>query len=144
MSIKTKIDMCNVFFEELASALGDQYEVRVGDEKTSELLLCPAIGPSEDDDINSDGCFRVSKYWNWFPNASKNPNPNHIRNYCVDLPGPHERTVGNKSGKPIVAACVCVKKNGKYRVVYGEYFDKKAKVWRWRDNTVEEVLSDLN
>ena len=48
-----------------------------------------------------------------------------------------------KAGKPIMANCVCVYRNGKYHVIYGECFDKKTKTWSWIDNSPEMALSEL-
>ena len=144
MTINEKNDKCKVFFDALVNMLGDRYERISSCNQDASEYLCP-VGTSEEISYygKPEESFRISNHWNWYANTNKCSDPRRIQCFCVDLPWAHHRMKAGKAGKPIMANCVCVYRNGKYHVIYGECFDKKTKTWSWIDNSPEMALSEL-
>lgn len=139
-----KLVKCFAFFENLRHAVGDRYEVLESCNQDGSAYLCP-VGTTDEVTYSSkpEGSFRISDHWNWYANINKCPNPKYIQCYCTDLPWAHKRKAEGKAGKPIMASCVCIFKDGVYRVVYGEFYDRKRKAWKWIENSIEEVLNSI-
>lgn len=147
MNFKTKMDKCNEFFNELIAALcarGIECDMRMFEFENNTTYLCPAGTTNEVTYYGKpEMSFRISDHWNWYADIADCSSPNYIQCRCNELPWARKRPEEGKASEPIKAASVCVFKDGKYHVVYGECFDKKAKIWKWCDNSVEKVLSDL-
>lgn len=144
MTIIEKQNKCKSFFETLVGMLGDRYERLSSCNKDISEYLCP-VGTSGEVTYNGkpEESFRISDHWNWYANTNKCSNPKYIQCYCVDLPWAHRRSAENKAGRPIMASCVCVFRNDKYHVIYGEKFNRKTKQWGWIESSPEEVLHTL-
>ncbi len=144
MNEQKKYEKCRVFYENLSNKLEGEYESVASCNQDLSAYLCP-IGTA--DEITYHGkpemSFRISDHWNWYSNTKKCSDPNYIQCYCNMLPYPKPRLAPGKASKPIQATCVALFMNGKYHVVYGEYFHKKSKTWKWMNNTVDEVLSQI-
>lgn len=144
MTIKEKNDKCAVFFNTLSNMLGDRYETLASCNQDISAYLCPAGTTSEVTYHGKpEGSFRISDHWNWYANTNKCSDPKYIQCYCTNLPWAHRRPAENKAGKPITASCVCIFRNGKYHVVFGECYDRKTKTWSWVNNSPEQILSEL-
>lgn len=144
MSRQEKLEMCKAFFDILSERLEGRYEILGSCNKDNSAYLCP-IGTTGEVTYYSkpELSFRISDHWNWYANINKCSDPKYVQCYCSELPYPKKRDGENRAGKPIWASCVSIFINGKYRVVYGEYFDRKEKTWKWLDNNVENILSGL-
>ena len=144
MTIREKNDKCEIFFNALGNMLCAKYETLKSCNRDTSAYLCP-VGTSNEVTYSSkpNMSFRISDHWNWYANTTKCPDPRYIQCYSADLPWARRRLVEGKPTKPIMASCVCVFKNGKYHVVYGERFDRKSKTWSWIDCSPEKVLSEL-
>lgn len=144
MTINEKNEKCKAFFETLVNILGDRYERISSCNNDASEYLCP-VGTSEEISYygKPEESFRISNHWNWYANTNKCSDPRRIQCFCVDLPWAHHRMKAGKAGKPIMANCVCVYRNRKYHVIYGECFDRKTKTWSWIDNSPEMALSEL-
>jgi hypothetical protein len=142
MTIKEKNENCVAFFDALCDMLADSYERYASCNQDISAYLCP-IGTTDEVTYygKPEGSFRVSNHWNWYANTNKCSNPKQIQCYCTGLPWAHRRAAPDKAGKPIMASCVCIYRFGRYHVVYGEYFDRKTKTWKWIDRTPEEVIT---
>ena len=144
MTIKEKNEKCKEFFDSLVDMLGDKYEVLNSCNKDMSAYLCPNGTSSEVTYYSKpEESFRISDHWNWYANTNKCSDSRYIQCYCVDLPWARRRSEPNKAGKPIMASSVCVFRNNKYHVIYGEYFDRKTKTWSWIDSSPEKALSEL-
>lgn len=144
MTIIEKNHKCKVFFDALVNALGDGYERLDSCNKDISEYLCP-VGTTGEISYNSkpEGSFRISDHWNWYANTRKCSDPKYIQCYCAELPWARRRPEAGRAGKPIMASCVCVFRNGKYHVIYGERFDRKTKTWSWFENNIENAISKL-
>lgn len=140
MTMKEKRDKCVVFFDALCDILSDQYEKLASCNKDISAYLCPN-GTTDEVTYHSkpELSFRVSDHWNWYSNINKCSDPRYIQCYCAKLPWARRRPEEGKAGKPIMASCVCIFKDGEYHVVFGELFDRKTKSWSWVDNSPEQV-----
>lgn len=141
MTIREKQLKCVVFFDALTSMLGNRYERLASCNQDMSAYLCP-LGTSSEVTYygKPEGSFRISDHWNWYANTNKCSNPKYIQCYCNELPWAHRRPAPNRAGKPVMASCVCVFRNGRYHVVYGERWDRKTKTWGWIENNPEEVI----
>ena len=144
MTIKEKNDNCKNFFDALVNVLGDRYEKLDSCNQDMSAYLCP-VGTSGEVTYHSkpEESFRISDHWNWYANTRKCSDPRYIQCYCMDLPWARRRPEPNKAGRPIMASSVCVFRDGKYHVIYGEHFDRKTKTWSWIDNSPKKALSEL-
>lgn len=144
MTINEKNYNCEKFFEALCDMLSDRYEMLKSCNRDMSAYLCP-IGTTSEVTYHSkpEGSFRISDHWNWYANTNKCSDPGYIQCYCDELPWARRRPEEGKAGRPIMASCVCIFKNGKYHIVYGERFDRKTKTWMWVDNSPEKVISEL-
>ena len=142
MTIKEKNDKCKSFFDTLVSALSDTYEVLESCNKDISAYLCP-VGTTKEVTYHSkpEYSLRISDHWNWYANIKKCSDPKYIQCYCVDLPWAHKRPLEGTAGTPIKASSVCIFVDGKYRVIYGESYNRKTKTWSWIENDVNEILS---
>lgn len=143
MTRKEKFDKCREFFDILVDKLDGYYEELASCNQDLSAYLCP-IGTTNEVSYNGkpEKSFRVSDHWNWYANTKKCKDPRYIQCYCIDLPWARKRLAENKAGKPIIASCVSIFKDGKYHVVYGEHFNRKTKKWSWIENSPEKILSE--
>lgn len=137
-----KKKLCNYFFDNLRNALSNTYEEISSCNNDFSRYLC-VKGTSEDVTYNGkpELSFRVSDHWNWFSNVDKCKNKDYVQCYSKNFPYPHKRPEQGKASKPIKAASVCIYKNGVYKVVFGEIYDRKKKQWGWINNSVDDVMS---
>lgn len=144
MNKKEKQYRCVKFFEELCGLLEGRYERLSGCNWGISECLCP-IGTTEEVTYygKPEMSFRVSNHWNWYANTNRCSDPGHAQCYSTDFPWVRRRPAEGKPSRPIMAEAVCLYKNGKYHVVYGEYFDRKTKHWSWIESTPLEVLELL-
>ena len=144
MTMNEKMNKCKVFFDTLVNMIGDRYEILASCNQDVSAYLCP-VGTSSEVTYHSkpEGSFRISDHWNWYANIKKCPDPKYIQCYCVDLPWAHKRPEEGIAGKPIKASCVCVFKDGRYHVIYGECYNRKTRTWSWIDISPERILTEL-
>lgn len=150
MSHETNMKMrkCVEFFDELASLLSDRYEMVCPFDKTgyrSDKYLVPK-GTAEE--ITYYGkpvrSFRVSTHWNWRENLEKCANEGYIQCFCPDLPWAKRRLEASGRSEPIHAATVAYYgDDGKYHVMFGEYWNRKTKTWGWNESDPNEVFDQL-
>lgn len=140
MTIKKKNEKCVVFFNALSDLLESCYERLASCNQDISAYLCP-VGTSSEVTYYSkpEESFRISDHWNWYANTKKCSNPKFIQCYCANLPWARRRPEPEKAGKPIMASCVCLFRNGEYHVVYGECYDRKTKTWTWLDNSPKQI-----
>lgn len=143
MTRKEKYDKCKAFFDVLVDMLDKKYEKLESCNRDFSAYLCPNGTSNEVTYYGKpEKSFRISDHWNWYANTNKCSNPKYIQCYCVDLPWAHKRLAENRAGKPIMATCVSIFKNGRYHVVYGERYDRKTRSWSWIENSPTKVISE--
>lgn len=136
-----QIRMCREFFEKLATALSETHEILPSCNNDFSRYLCKK-GTLEEVTYFSkpEDSFRVSDHWQWYANLLKCPDPHYIQCFSREFPRAKNREREGYAGKAIIADCVAFFKDGAYHIVYGEYWDKKERKWKWRDTTVEDVI----
>lgn len=145
MTFAEKKLACNQFFNELASALCDSYEIIASCNADFSRYLVPIGTVSQ---ITYYGkpkkSFRVSDHWNWYANTQKCENPNYIQCLSVDMPWAKKRPSEGKASKPITGIQVSlVGDDGKYHVIFGERYDRKKREWTWVESSLSSVLDIL-
>jgi len=136
-----EFEKCKEFFNALAMLLWDTHDVMGSCNIDQTLYLVPS---GTQDQVTYQRkparSFRVSDHWNWYANVKKCPNERYIQCWSVDLPYPRRREEPGKASKPRMASQVSViGKDGKYHVVYGEFFDHKTKTWGWLEANPVDV-----
>ena len=144
MNNEEKIMKCQEMFDNISMTLCETYEEMGSCNKDISAYLVP-IGTTDEVTYHSkpELSFRISDHWNWYSNTKKCPDAKYIQCYCDELPYAKRRLAYGKASTPIFAICVCLFKNNKYHVVYGEYYDRKTKTWHWRENNIENILAEL-
>lgn len=143
MTKDQKLEACKVFFEKLAEALSDEYEMLGSCNHDSSVYLIP-IGT--EDQVTYYGkpkkSFRISDHWNWYANLNKCDKENYIQCLSLDMPWTRNRPLPWKASKPIFGIQVAlIGSDGKYHHVFGEKFDRKTKKWSWEEQDLSKVLS---
>lgn len=141
MDRQEKFDACMKFFESLSDILKETHTMIGSCNHDSSVYLVPN---GTEESISYYGkpknSFRVSDHWNWYANTKKCENEHYIQCLSVDMPRPNERPLPWKASKPKYGSQVAiVGKDGKYRCVYGEKFDRKKRQWTWVESDPFEV-----
>lgn len=143
-----KMEKCRKFFDELAYILGETHEVVASCNKDLSAYLVPK---GTKDKISYYGkpesSFRISDHWSWYSNLKKCSNPDYVQCWSVDLPKPrkrdHERPWMATEGRK-AAQVAFLGRDGNYHMLYGEYWDRVAKEWRWAETDPKEALQFLH
>lgn len=134
-------ERCKEFFDILAEKLTPTY-TKFGDISQVSKYLIPA-GTDEEVTYYSkpDYSFRVSDHWNWYANVKKCPDESYVQCFCEELLRPKRRKEPGLPSTPIFAINVSFfdPADKRYHVVYGEYWDKKVKAWRWIESNPDEI-----
>lgn len=143
MTKEEKMKACKDFFDKLSEALDSEYEVLGSCNKDNSAYLIP-IGTSQQVTYygKPNKSFRISDHWNWYSSLKKNPNEKYIQCLSSDMPRAKNRPLPWKASRPIVGYQVAiVGSDGKYHHdVLGEKYNRKSKVWEWKENTLSEVI----
>lgn len=139
---RDKKQLCNYFFDGLKERLSDIYEEVPSCNNDFSRYLC-IKGSSEEITYNGkpELSLRVSDHWSWYSSTNKCENKNYAQCFSKDFPRPHKRKVPDKASEPIKAASVCLYKNGEYKVIFGEIYDRKKRSWGWINDSVDDVIS---
>ncbi len=142
MTRKEKETACIEFFNALADALKETYEVVASCNNDISAYLIPK---GSIDKLSYYGkpelSFRVSDHWNWFSNLKKCDIPNYVQCMSMDMPWARRREEESKSTKPRYGIQVAIfGKDGRYHHVYGEKFDRRTKEWSWEVDTLDNVI----
>lgn len=140
-----KMNMCYDYFNKLADALKDSYEVvsSISNDKTLYLVM-----KGTENDLSYYGkpmcSFRVSDRWNWFASLKKCKAENHVQCFTKDLHRPFKRRMEGKHSRPIMSSSVGYYGiDRQYHIIFGEIYDKKTKNSLWISKPIEEVVNDL-
>lgn len=137
---------CWDFYEELTKALEDGYERHDGQSSIPPSSCLVPIGTADEVTYHSkpEWSFRIAIRWNWYASEFNNPDREYIQCYTTDLPKPRLRTPSQHGAtSPVIANCVALFHDGKYHIVYGEYFDRAKGEWKWKDTSVESTLNNM-
>lgn len=145
MFLAEKMNCCLNFFNELSEAMRETHEVVGSCNRDLSAYLVPEGMASEITYYSKPAfSFRVSDHWNWYANVKKCANERYVQCLCAELPYAHLRKYEGGPSQPIRAASVCaIGNDGKYHVIYGEFWDKKTKTWRWIERSVQEYLNEI-
>lgn len=135
-----KFDKCTNFFNELARALSDKYEVVGSCNNDASAYLIPNGTEKQITYYGKpDLSFRISDHWNWYANVRKCKNRKYVQCYSLDLPRPKRRLAKDKASKPISASQVAIiGPDGNYHHIYGEKWNGVE--WTWVENKVDDVI----
>lgn len=124
---------CRKFFDEVAKLLSDDYQVVGSCNRDLSAYLVPNGTKNEITYQSKPACsLRVSDHWNWYSNIKKCPQEDYVQCHCVDLPAPKKRNFPGKASNPIIATQVClIYPDGMYHCVFGRFYDKQDKKWKW-------------
>ena len=139
---------CRKFFDEVAKLLSDEYQVVGSCNKDLSAYLVPNGTKNEITYQSKPACsLRVSDHWNWYSNLKKCPQEDYVQCHSVDLPEPQKRISPGKASAPIKATQVClIYPDGKYHCVFGRFYDRNMKKWKWMTadpHLVESVAKRL-
>lgn len=143
-----KMRACVEFFNELAALLSDRYEIVCPFDKTgyrSDKYLVPN-GTADEITYYSKPLhsFRVSTHWNWRESLDKCDRENYIQCLCPDMLWAKKRDPETGRSEPIRAEAVAIlSDDGKYHVIFGEYWNRKTKSWDWKESDPNEVFDQL-
>lgn len=138
-----KFNKCWDFFNELSYLLSEQYEIVKSCNQDLSRYLIPK---GTIDELTYTGkpikSFRLSDHWNWYSNLKKCPDENYIQCFSTGAPNAKRRTEPGKATSPVTAIQVCLYcKDGKYRCVYGERFNKNTKQWEWIESDPKDIIN---
>ena len=145
MTRTEKIEACTEFYNKLCDALSDTHENVASCNKDISAYLIP-VGtmPYLSYRSKPPKSFRISDHWNWYANLNKCDDEHYVQCYSVDAPRPKQRVEPGKPSKPIYAIQICYfGDDSRYHGIFGEKYDRKKKVWTWKDNTIENAISAL-
>lgn len=153
MTDQEKKELCNKFFDELVTALNEEWkEQNLGSEWTivkscNQDFSRYLVRKGNENYITYYGkpefSFRISDHWNWFSNTKKCEDPFYVQCNSSDMPYARFRP-DSRATKPRYGVQVCMTIDGEvYRCVFGECFDRQSKTWSWKDNTPKSVASAI-
>lgn len=142
MNNAEKFNKCWDFFNIIAKLLEEEYEVIKSCNQDLSRYLIPK---GTINDLNYTGkpnkSFRLSDHWSWYSSIKKCPDKNYVQCLSTGCPNVKRRIDPEKATKPIFAIQVCFYcDDGKYRVVYGEKFNKTTKRWEWIESNPEVAI----
>ncbi len=140
---KDKMEKCKVFFQELAKALGDDYEVVGSCNEDSSVYLIPKGTSNQITYYGKPiGSFRISDHWNWYSNLVHCKRPWYVQCNSVDMPWARKRDKGNEQAtKPVRGIQVAYYgKDKMYHHVYGDLFDRKTREWIWCATKPQDIV----
>lgn len=144
MDKKIKIEKCVEFYNELSKRLTSTHEVVGSCNQDISSYLIP-IGSIDEltYERKPQNSFRFSDHWNWYSNVNKCPDEHYIQCYSPDIPYARPRLSPGKASKPRFGISIAYFDGCRYRVIFGEKFDRKTKTWYFVTPTIEEVCESL-
>lgn len=140
MTIAYKKRQCAKYFEELKDILKDTYSSIESCNKDISAYLVKNGTEREITYFSKPECsFRISDHWNWYSNIKKCPDEKYVQCDSISIPKARKRKEKGKASDPIKAIQVSFFYNGKYHVVFGEFFNFEKRTWEWLESDVNDI-----